>query len=208
MKKKDIKNSYDPGIVGTLLDRIAKFFGLDPVYLRAIVYKAYPQFKDKTRCPNCNASMAIYNFSIDYLVATLVHEMGGQVKEKIKKGLPFHLANQVHVQSQIKASYAIKSRTTWAAKLGLIAKVVKRLPNGELTHDTKAGWLITKRGYSFLRNEPVPKRVSVFRNEIREHQNEVITFQEAINNGPAMKGEGYNPHDWVDIENYAQGILL
>jgi len=208
MEKIKNKTTYEPGLLGTLLERIARYFKIELPLLRAVVTKAYPQFKDHTRCPNCDASMAVYWFSIDYLTASLLLEMGRVVHAKVQSGITFHEANKVHVQSLAVASYAIKSRTTWASKLGLITKVMKTDEDGTETHDTRAGWLITKRGFDFLRGEPVPRHVAVFRNKITEREDEKITLQEAIEKDHAFKKGEYNRNDWVDIEKYNQGKML
>lgn len=208
MKKPSNKTTYDQGLLGTLLERIARYFKIELPLLRAIVIKAYPQFKDHTKCPNCNASMAVYWFSIDHLTATLLLEMGRVVRQRVESGETFHNANKVHVQSRIEASYACKSRTTWASKLGLITKVLKKDENGEMKHDTKAGWLITSRGFDFLRGIPVPSHVSVFRNRIEERNNSLITLEEAITKDRSLKIGEYNPRDYIDIEKYTQGRIF
>lgn len=208
MKKTSNKTTYDKGLLGTLLERIAKYFKIELPLLRAVIIKAYPQFKDHTRCPNCDASMAVYWFSIDHLTAQLLLEMGRVVRQKVINGEIFKEANKVHVQSQIDASYACKSRTTWASKLGLITKVLKKDKNGEFTHDTKAGWLITSRGFDFLKGVPVPSHVSVFRNRIEERNDSLITLEEAISKDRSLTKGEYNPRDFIDIEKYNQGKMF
>jgi hypothetical protein len=208
MSKKSKRIIYEAGEFYRLLDRIAKYYGDDPIHLRALVFKNYPQFKNKTRCPNCGSSMAIYWFSVDYLTASLLFEMGKLVRDKIKKrGISFREANKIHIVSEV-AGYSLQSRNTQASKLGLIAKVLKKTSTGKTVHDTKAGWLITKRGYDFLRGERVPRKVSVFRNKIQEHTEDMITFSEAINTVRSLKIGEYDGNDWVDIEGYAQGTLI
>lgn len=134
----------------------------DPDRLRLAVGTHWISIKDKTRCPNCKASMVAYWFEFDMPNAAMLVAMSRMVRERRNKGVPFTEANQIHVQSMNTASYAMKSRTTQMAKLGLIAKVLK---NGK---HVGGYWLITRRGWAALAGQRVPKRVESFRNEIIE----------------------------------------
>ena len=73
-------------------------------------------------------------------------------------------AGQVDVRVRIDGGYDLHSfadRLAKALAVGLVAKVLT--PDGK--HDQKAGWLITARGWAFLRGEAIPKKVKVFRND-------------------------------------------
>lgn len=208
MAKNKNTDQYQKGMLDELLDRIAKYYEADPTYLKALIRKRYPQFADKTRCPNCRASMAVYVYTIDYLTASLLLEMGAVVRDRVRKGVLFPDANKVHVQSDLKGSYAVKSRTTIASKLGLITKVMKIEGKDKKVHDTKAGWLITKRGYNFLRGEYVTRSVKVFRNEIQERDDDLITIEDALKTGPQITKELYRKEDWVTVDSYMQGVMF
>ncbi len=204
--KKTIYQKYETGIFWEIIQRLEKVLKIEQGYLKALLIKSYPQLKDNTCCPNCNASMAVYWHHIDSLTASLLLQIGDVVRGKLKKGYTLHEANKVHVQSDLKASYAVKSRTTIASKHGLITKVMKDDGKGGKTHDKKAGWLITKRGFNFLRGEKVPRSVKVFRNNVVGRADEMITIVDALNDGKGASN--YNYSDWVDIDSFAQGQMF
>jgi hypothetical protein len=175
-----------------------------PERIKAVLVRQFPQLKDHTKCPNCDASMVKYDFKFDNLDARTLLAMAKVVRSKMNKGLNFTDANKVHVQSEITESYAAKSRTTQMSKLGLITKV-KVKKDGKLVHDTKAGWLITKRGWEALSGKPVPKVVTVFRNEIVERSEDTITLSKALEDRP---DEWYDPKEWVTYAGYSEGQII
>lgn len=123
------------------------------------------------RCANCSALMWEYTFKLDVLSVILLTAMGEAVRTRLRvERMDFTVANQIHVPS-LSVSHAVKCRTTQCAKLGLVAKIHGKASRGV--------WAITKRGFAALRGEPVPSEVSVFRNEITERYEEMITFAEA-----------------------------
>lgn len=138
--------------------------------LKAHLVRELPQLKDRGTCVNCGASMAQYIFHFDILDAVLLLKMSQSVESKMKQGLPFNIANRVKVQD-LDTGYAVKSRTTQASKLGLIAKY--RKDNGR---QESGMWLITKRGWEALQGKPVPAKVLVWRNKIAERFPETTTI--------------------------------
>lgn len=126
--------------------------------LKEYASQHWTSLKDKTRCPNCRASMLAYMFEFDMPNASMLIQMAEVVRHNLTKTESFNQANRVHVQSMPNATYAMKSRTTQMSKLGLIAKV--------LTDDKKhvsGTWLITTRGWNALAGYAVPKWVESFR---------------------------------------------
>lgn len=173
-------------------------FQSDGQYLRAIVAQRWKLLDQKSICPNCSASMAQYKVSVNYKHATLLRAMAYEVDSKRRKGLEFTDANKTHVQSQLDVDYATKSCTSMCRQLGLIAKVMK-----DGVHDQEAGWAITRRGWAFLQNQPVPKSVIVFRNEIIDRTEETTTIQEVL----AEKGDDYNRDFFVQVAGYEESTL-
>ena len=212
---------YAKGKIGPMVSCLSKQYGFDPYEAAELLKREFPELNDKSKCANCKASMNMYVFHLDILNALLVYKMGKIIREKINRGIVFEEANRVHVQSEVSASYAVKSRTTYCAKLGLIAKV----KNGAGEHDRRRGWLITSRGWAFLRGEAVPEHVTVFRNEIEERTDELITMgdvfrlyahntEKNIARGKYLKENHvreiseYDRADWVDFAGPQQGKLL
>lgn len=153
------------------------------------VRQAFPTLKEKHRCYNCDASMVIKGYNITWIDVELLRGMARRVRMNQEKGMPFHEANKVHVQTQGLYN-AIECRTTVARYFGLITMVKTK----EGKHDTKAGWLITKRGWDFLKGEPVPRKVHATRNKIVERfPDDTITID---------KVKGYTKADSADVEYY------
>lgn len=184
-------------------------------------HQQFPETGDPKKCPNCSASMAEYIYTLDALDCLLILGMGNVVKTRLKLGMPFTEANQVHLQKELNHYYSVPSRSTQCSKLGLIAKM--KTKGGR--HDRSKGWCITSRGFDFLAGRPVPKKVRIWRRKIEEHMAETITLPEAreihrdlisrkIAAGKAPKGdyrrefESHNPAEWVEIAGYHEGKLL
>lgn len=205
---------YSKPRIGEFVRFICNNFHLDEVEVLTSITKEFPELLIKERCANCGASMAQYIYTLDVLDALLLYGMGRIVKERMRT-MPFHEANKIHIQSKLNDYYSVASRTTQCSKLGLITKVIR--PDG--THDQKAGWLITRRGFEFLAGKPVPKKVQTFRNKITERFEETTTYaevlQDAMNSDPMVMRElnNYAQADYEKLETWAiagftQGRLL
>lgn len=141
--------------------------------LRAHIYQAMPELKDKSKCANCEASMKEYIYTFDAWDALLILKMAEVIRHNINKGQGFTEANKVRVPD-LPTSHAVKCRTTQSAKLGLIAAYRKDKKRVQGT------WVITDRGWEALRGKPVPKMVRVWRKKIEERYTETITLGEAL----------------------------
>ena len=221
------KKAYNQGKLPKLFDLLVRLHK-EQAYLfdnaddiRRKVGEYWKALHDKSTCPNCKASMVSYWFEFDVPNAAMLVAMSRIVRARLEKGISFTEANQIHVQSMNTATYAMKSRTTQMAKLGLVAKVLK---DGK---HVGGYWLITRRGWTALAGIPVPKKVEVFRNEIIERaEGEKITIgqvfsqwkgkqSDLIRRGKKLKTD-YNPeieeyqkhNDWVHLGGIQPGELL
>lgn len=170
-------------------------------YIMACLYQSMPELRDKTHCPNCEASMAQHNPQIAYHQAKLLRAMARKVRDNLEKGMPFTEANKVHVQKQLDVDFATMGCTAICRQLGLIAKVMTKAGK----HDIKKGWAITKRGWEFLSNEPVPKEVVVFRNKIIDRSQETVTIEEILN---GHGDQDYDKGEWYHIAGYQKGKVF
>lgn len=185
------------------------------------INKSFPELDNRKVCPNCDASMAEYIYTVDSLDCLLILGMGNIIKTRLTLGMPFTEANQVHLQKELNHYYSVPSRSTQCAKLGLIAKM--KTKGGK--HDRSKGWCLTKRGFEFLAGKPVPKKVRIWRRKIEEHFDETITIEEAklvhkdlidrkVAAGRIPKGDYrkefdmYNANEWVEIIKYHEGKIL
>lgn len=191
----------------------------NPAILKRIASEKWKSLKDETHCPNCKASMRSYRFEFDMPNASMLIAMARVIRENMKHSVTFTEANKVHVQSMPNPTYAMKSRTTQMAKLGLIAPYIKNKKHVAGT------WVITSRGWDALADKPVPKWVESFRNKITERSEETITIKEVFHLWKAAskkkllqgkKQNDYTPdiqeyeqhNDWVHFAELQHGLLL
>lgn len=205
---------------GRIADMLQKEFGLDHESAQVLIKKWFPNLVDDRRyCANCGASMVEEIYSLDCLDAAFIFEMGKAVRERVRKGIPFTEANQVHVPT-LAATDAIRHRTTKCAKLGLVAKV-----RGTDGKQVKGRWLLTARGFAFLRGEAVPRKVSVWRGKIQERYDETTTIDRALRyRAEAVKrsrdldrvenmdirnmATEYRREDWFEFGNIKEGTII
>lgn len=218
------KKEYHEGKIRSLINLTASLIKSDPTLLndhdrlRATVLYNAPALKDRTKCPNCEASMAEYVYSFDAWDALLLMAMAQAVKHEVSKGKEFTLANQVRVPD-LPVSHAVKCRTTQSSKLGLMAKLKGR--NGRAVPGV---WVITRRGWEALAGRPVPKYVKVWRGRIEERFDEHITIGQALKShadyldtqarkGRKIKEDNrpvirmYESREWYDF-SYHHGAIL
>jgi hypothetical protein len=135
--------------------------------------------KENHKCPTCGHITKTWEYRFDIIDALLLLAMAQEVKRRVEKTTflgqckDFTAANQVHVPT-LEGSLAMKCRTTQMSKLGLVAKL-------KVEKKHRPGiWVITDRGWSALRGEPVPAAVTVREGEIYERIDERITLSEAF----------------------------
>lgn len=188
-------------------------------YIMACLGQSIPGFHDKSKCVNCGASMAEYTFIFDVLDAILLFDMAKIVKERLDQYGDFTAANKVRIQDMLGTSYAVKSRTTQCAKLGLVAKYK------EDDKHVPGTWVITRRGWEALKGIPVPRCVRVFRGQILERTDEKITITQAFSNyagdmerkkkkGNKIRSDhtddikGYDENEWVHVAGMHPGEII
>lgn len=192
----------------------------NPEYLMATLSANIPDFDDITKCVNCGASMSEYLYTFTILDALLIFAMARQVARNLEKNPNFTEANKIHLPSLKDINHTSKIRQGYTGKLGLIAKY-----KGKDGHQVRGMWVITKRGWSALRGEPVPKSVRVFRGQILDRPDDTVTLSEVfrgytnkiediIGRGKMPKTDNreevstYDPNHWVHIAGIHQGSLI
>lgn len=210
--KKQRGPTYNDGQFPTLWRFLVKLHAESPQafdsaeYLRAHVAQVWPALNDRTMCPNCGENMVEYLPKLDFFNALLLKKMGDVIDQRIRKGMPFTEANQVHVVSQ-DFHDCVRHRTTQCRSLGLIAKV----RNDKGGHAREKGWLITRRGFDALRGDKIPAEVTVFRNKIIKRSEEMTTLAEVFEMYEGANkdqlGE-YDPMRWVTFGGMHTGEML
>lgn len=203
-KKKEKINLVNEGSMPKLIEFLVYLHKNEPGYfrnehtLKHRMAQTWKSLSDPNFCPNCGASMKGYLYEFDYHDAKLLISMGEEVRHRLRKGYSFTEANKVNV-SHLNCDYTAKSKKTQAAKLGLIAQLLK---DGERVPST---WVITERGFRALRGEPVPKRVKVWRNQIQDRYEDVtITIDEIME----RNDEKYKPDEWYEATGPNQGQFM
>jgi len=174
------KEQYHNGKMGAYLKLFVHLAKRDPTLLDSperlvnTVKHNMPELKDKSRCPNCEASMMEYIFNFDAWDALLLIAMSFEVKKKVDKGVEFTMANATRVP-ELPVSHTIKCRTTRASKLGLVVQL--RTAKGKRVPGV---WVITRRGWQALRGDEVQKSVRVWRDKIEDRSEEKITISQAL----------------------------
>lgn len=229
MKKTSNKIQYHPSKIKPLAKIIARVLEENPGIINhpeefeQVLADKIPNFHDATTCLNCGASLAEYVFEFDVLDALLLYGMGQTVMrnlDRMKEELDFTKANQVRPQDLIGVSHSVKCRTTQCSKLGLIAKL-----KGANGRQIPGYWVVTKRGWEALRGVPVPRSVRVFRGQILERTDEMITIADAFrshsnkveamirrNKNPKTDYRtymsAYEPSLWVHVSGMHVGELI
>lgn len=217
-------NDYHAQKTGALVNLIVSIVKSNPQsldnidFLKAQLAMAMPELRDKSTCANCGASMKEYVYTFDVWDAVLLLRMAEQISNRRQKGHPFTSANQIKVHD-LSVSYAVKSRTTQASKLGLLAQL-----KNDKDKRVAGVWVITRRGWQALAGKPVPKKVKVWRASIEERFDETVTIAEALKshayfvNKSLSKGrkpkqdyrkdaDEYDPARWYEFTIH-QGALL
>lgn len=192
----------------------------DDDFLYSCLVSAIPQLADKSKCVNCGASMARYRYEFDVIDALMLKAMGREVKMRVQKGLDFTEANTIHYPSMVnRPTYAMAAKLSQLRFLGLVAK---HKVNGK---HVPATWVITHRGFQALAGLPVPKSVVVWRNQIDERNEELITMPEVFENyrakrrSASMRGktlkndygsavDDYDKNEWVHFNDLHASALI
>lgn len=206
MSKKKDTTLYRKPRIGQFVAAICEQYKLEPKEVAAFLFHNFPELKNRERCANCEASMREYPCIMTYFAAELLCEMQGIVHKNLERAKNFTEANMVH-RKQITKGYTIASQFTIAAKLGLVAKIMRKNEDGETVHDQEKGWCITSRGFEFLAGKPVPAKVMVFRNQIQERFGEMTTMTE-VYRGESKKVEEILKTNAGVMERYHAPKLL
>lgn len=222
------KNQYNPGRLWPIIKITTSLIRQNPSlvevnnhdFLQANLRRNVEELNDPEHCANCGASMLEYIYTLDYIDALMLLEMGREVRRHKQAGLPFTEANKIRVQHITNATYAMKSRTTKMSKLGLIAKL-----KGDNGHQIPGYWVITKRGFDALKGYQVPKTVRIWRGKIEERGAERTSIQDEFGGhsrkveATLLKGKtpkndaranfaDYDRREWFEFGEIHEGNIL
>ena len=218
------KEQYHAHKMGSILNLMISIAKNDPTILDdrdrfiATMKTNMPELIDKSKCPNCEASMTEYVYTFDAWDAILLLRMADVVRDRSHKGMTFTEANQVRIP-ELNVGHSIRCRTTQASKLGLIAQL-----RNENKKRVAGVWVITRRGFEALAGKPVPQKVRVWRGRIEERIDGDTTIAEALRShvqyveSQFFKGREpkqdyrdeaaeYDPRQWYEYSVH-QGALM
>jgi len=198
------KESNNPGKLGAYTKLVLHLVRTDPSLhddiprLKHMIAYNFPELNDKTKCPNCEANMTEYKYSLDAHDALLLIKLGNLFKGRIRD-MSFQEANSFQVSKMHELSHLLRCRTSQCRVLGLLAK-----QEGKGNH-----WLITRRGFAALRGEHVPAHVKVWRNKIIDRFDEQTTLATALSTYDHTKSkdaenftstaESWRPEEWLEM---------
>lgn len=127
-------------------------------------------------CPHCGAKMQAYWHRLTPgLVNTLV---------KMRAGIAKTGVNHINPGSDLDGTplELTKNERSNLSKLRFHALIAKY---GEHGDRVQGEWLITRRGFAFLRGEEaVPSRVKTYRNKVVDHDERLVNIGEVIREVP------------------------
>lgn len=199
------------GHILDVLSFVSKEYSLDIDLMRAKIMVNYPDIKNKNKCPNCDASMAIREYRVSVYTMLLLTAMARQVGKNMReKGLDFTDANLVHITTEIGDPNIVNHSTT-AHYLGFVTQPDKKKNSGM--------WAITSWGWKALQGELVHEAVNVYRGEILSRSSKFTTLSDVCVSHTKRKRvrketdwrheiERYDPSEWAKVVAYQQGKLL
>jgi hypothetical protein len=132
------------------------------------------------KCQVCEAKILKYNRHLAKVMIFALVKIERGVHMKYAQSHDFTLANNINVSrlpEHIKLTHPERCVLTIMRHHGLVAKVKD---DGKID----AGhWLITKKGWSFLRGEAIPEVVTTFRNRVIDHGEEMVTISDVLRGG-------------------------
>lgn len=131
------------------------------------------------QCVLCQANLEKYNTGISIAMIEALIKISKAVYRK-SQTRPFTEANDINVArlpGELELTHVERCSLTMLRHHGLIAKVKEA---GKI----KLGrWLITKKGWDFLRGEEVPDTVTTFRNSVIDHSITTTTIGDVLRSG-------------------------
>ena len=221
MSKKEVK--YHPGKIKPIIQVVARVVQKNPEaadnidYLMACLRQSVPEVTDRTKCPNCNMSMKIVEYTADLHDALLILAMARKVRQnQNEKGMEFTEANKVHMPKLEVSNTTIK-RQTKCDYLGLVKQ-----PD---TLRNTGYWVLTNWAWKALKGQSIPRSAYYWQGEMQGRSDDTTTLsqmfkthtdlvQRAIARSKSVRSDyrgdigNYNPADWSNYYGVKDGALF
>lgn len=127
------------------------------------------------RCDRCARPINIYRYKLNSTMALFLRRMAKAVSDTGQ--------NDVDL-STIGLAYSMRTQVSKLRQHGLIARV-----KNETGAQVPGHWLVTRKGWDWLRGIAQPAKVVVFENQVLGHEGGVLTINEVLGEVPQPKGE-------------------
>lgn len=124
-------------------------------------------------CSHCWRTIAVYRYNANKAMATILKRMAEATHERGKTAIDVDTLGLAHSQ---------RTQLTKMRFHGLVAKVKDKDGQQIARH-----WVVTNKGWEWLKGEPIAKTVVVFDNQLLGHEGGTITIVEALGLKPASK---------------------
>jgi hypothetical protein len=174
---KQTENTINPELIKTIQDVLdIEHDSPNYVLAEAIAEKLFNL--EDGKCPVCHAKISKYKSQMNIVQSKALIKISKGVILKAQTRT-FQEANDIfvsHLPNHLELTHSERSNLSKLRLHGLIAKVKE---DGQV----QAGrWLVTKRGWEYLKGQAVPAYIYHFRNKVINSSEETITI------GEAMKG--------------------
>ena len=114
------------------------------------------------KCSHCHHSINIYEYPINKVMVKFLREMAKATDKGQSREVDVEKVSVIHHE---------RTQITKLRIHGLIAKV-----KDEKGHHKARMWLITKKGWDFLRGVEVPRKVVIYNNQVLGHTGGMVTI--------------------------------
>lgn len=119
------------------------------------------------RCTNCHHSINIYRYPVNKVMVKFLRAMAKATDDTGSREIDVEKVSVIHHE---------RTQITKLRIHGLIAKV-----KDEKGHHKARHWLITKKGWDFLRGDPIPRYVIIYNNQVLGHGDQLTTIDRIDN---------------------------
>lgn len=114
------------------------------------------------KCTHCHHSINIYSYPINKVMVAFLRSMARATDETGSREVDVEKVSVIHHE---------RTQITKLRVHGLIAKV--KDADG---HHRARMWLITSKGWDFLRGQEIPRKVIIYNNQVIGHSPETVTI--------------------------------
>lgn len=165
--------------IANLIDSSYAYIGVKPEETAQQILDLVNEPTEVGKCQICDANVTKYKSTINIVMTNALIKISRAVYIKAQT-TAFTEANDIYVSripKTIELTHAEKTNLNFVRLHGLIAKVTK---DGKVQ---RGRWLITKRGWAYLRGEAVPATLTHFRNRVISREDETITLLQVMYDG-------------------------